>query len=115
MADDVREEARTFFEEQWDPDLTLREWWVRLADSGYAVPAWPTEWFGRAMTGDQVAVVNEEREKVGAPGAPAGLGVMLAGPTIVTHGPDDVRERYLRDIVTGAKAWCQLFSEPGAG
>ena len=115
MADDVREEARTFFEEQWDPDLTLREWWVRLADSGYAVPAWPKEWFGRAMTGDQVAIVNEEREKVGAVGAPAGLGVMLAGPTIVTHGPDEVRERYLRDIVTGAKAWCQLFSEPGAG
>jgi alkylation response protein AidB-like acyl-CoA dehydrogenase len=115
MADDVRDEARTWFEENWDPDLTLREWWVRLANSGYAVPAWPEEWFGRAMTGDQVATVFEEREKVGAVGAPAGLGVMLAGPTIVTHGPDDVRERYLRDIVTGAKAWCQLFSEPGAG
>ncbi|MEY2568385.1 MAG: hypothetical protein QOE35_2914 [Actinomycetota bacterium] len=115
MADDVREEARTFFEEQWDPDLTLREWWVRLADSGFAVPSWPTEWFGRALSADQVAIVTEERERAGAVAAPAGLGTMLAGPTIVTHGPDDVRERYLRDIVTGEKAWCQLFSEPGAG
>ena len=115
MADDVREEARTWFEENWDPELTIREWWARLGPSGWAVPAWPAEWYGKGISGDQVAIVHEERDKVGAIGPPAGLGLMLAGPTIVTHGPDDVRERFLLDIVTGEKAWCQLFSEPGAG
>src|SRR5205807_5015131 len=51
----------------------------------------------------------------GALGAPGGLGLMLAGPTIVTHGSEEQKERYLGDIVTGRRAWCQLFSEPGAG
>jgi alkylation response protein AidB-like acyl-CoA dehydrogenase len=51
----------------------------------------------------------------GALPAPGGLGLMLAGPTIVVHGDDVQKQRYLRDIVTGQKAWCQLFSEPGAG
>ena len=48
-------------------------------------------------------------------GAPAGLGLLLAAPTIVAHGTEEQIDRYVRDIVTGQKAWCQLFSEPQAG
>src|SRR5205807_9533498 len=66
---------------------------------------------GRAEAG----MVGRAISEFGALGPPGGLGLMLAGPTIIAHGNDEQKERYLRDIVTGQKAWCQLFSEPGAG
>jgi alkylation response protein AidB-like acyl-CoA dehydrogenase len=51
----------------------------------------------------------------GAVGLPLGVGPALGAPTILAHGPDDVRERFLAPTVTGEQTWCQLFSEPGAG
>ena len=51
----------------------------------------------------------------GALGAPGGLGLLLAAPTIAVHGTPEQKERYIRPIVTGQQAWCQLFSEPDAG
>ena len=41
--------------------------------------------------------------------------IALAGPTIITHGSDEVKQRFLRPMFTGEEKWCQLFSEPGAG
>jgi alkylation response protein AidB-like acyl-CoA dehydrogenase len=59
--------------------------------------------------------VAETIAEHGALGAPGGLGLLLAAPTIATHGTQDQIDRYVRDIVTGQQAWCQLFSEPVAG
>ncbi len=66
---------------------------------------------------------NLQREvdrRLGEAGAiPAGarefFGLTMAGPTVVTHGSDELRERLLRPMFTGEDAWCQLFSEPGSG
>ena len=77
--EDVRTAARRWFEESWDP----------LADSGYAVPTWPREWYGLGLSSRAAAVVHEERKRAGAYGAPSGIGVMMAGPTIVSHGTDE--------------------------
>jgi alkylation response protein AidB-like acyl-CoA dehydrogenase len=49
------------------------------------------------------------------PGARHFFGLTMAGPTVVTNGSDEVRNRLLRRMFTGEDAWCQLFSEPGAG
>ncbi len=112
---EVVDELTAFLEDQWDPDLTVAAWWERLGTSGWAAPTWPAEWFGRGLSRDDGVRVQETIAEFGALGAPGGLGLLLAGPTIVTHGTDEQRRSYLRDIVTGQKGWCQLFSEPGAG
>ena len=71
--------------------------------------------YGKGLNrNDSVAVQNAIAE-FGALGAPGGLGLLLAAPTIATHGTQEQIDLYVRDIVTGQKAWCQLFSEPGAG
>ncbi len=115
MTDTVREEVRTFLADQWDPDLTVEQWWARLAESGWAVPTWPEQWMGRGLARGLANVVTEEIVAAGAMGPPSGLGMMLAGPTILVHGTDEQKARYLPSIVNGREAWCQLFSEPGAG
>jgi alkylation response protein AidB-like acyl-CoA dehydrogenase len=48
-------------------------------------------------------------------GAREFFGYTMAGPTMVTHGSDELRQRLLRPTFTGEAVWCQLFSEPGAG
>jgi alkylation response protein AidB-like acyl-CoA dehydrogenase len=111
----ARAELRAWLAEHWDPELGLVEWRTRLSDAGWACPTWPERWWGRAAPAALAAVVADELERLGAPGLPEGVGMMLAAPTILEHGPDEMRERFLRPTVTGELAWCQLFSEPGAG
>ena len=111
----VRDEVRSWLANNWDPDLTVAEWWDRLCDSGWAMPTWPQEWFGKGLPRELAGVVSAELRAAGAIGPPSGLGTLLAGPTILVHGTDEQRARYLRPILNGQEAWCQLFSEPGAG
>jgi alkylation response protein AidB-like acyl-CoA dehydrogenase len=113
--DTVLAELGAWLETNWDPELTVGEWWERLGTSGWAAPTWPVDAFGRGLSRDSGVRVQEAIAEFGALPAPGGLGLLLAGPTIATHGTDEQKRTYLRDIVTGQKGWCQLFSEPGAG
>jgi alkylation response protein AidB-like acyl-CoA dehydrogenase len=99
----------------WDPDLSVAEWWERLGTAGWSAPGLPEGSFGHGLSRAETVRVQEAIAAHGALGAPGGLGLLLAGPTIATHGTPEQVERYVREIVTGQKAWCQLFSEPGAG
>jgi alkylation response protein AidB-like acyl-CoA dehydrogenase len=112
---DVVAEVKDWLADNWDPHLSVAEWWDRLGTSGWAVPTWPTEWFGKGLSRDEGNLVQQAIADFRALPAPGGLGLMLAGPTITVHGSDEQKTRYLRDIVTGQRGWCQLFSEPGAG
>ena len=98
----------------WDPALTLREWWARLGSSGWGYPHFPVAWFGRgdpALTARASWAIYE----FGAVPAPIALGPTLAAPTVVEHGTDDQRARHLPGMLNGSDAYCQLFSEPNAG
>jgi alkylation response protein AidB-like acyl-CoA dehydrogenase len=112
---DVLDELDAWLDENWDPDLTVREWWERLGSAGWAAPALPSAAYGKDLPRNDAIAVSRRIVERGALAAPGGLGMLLAAPTIATHGTPEQVERYVRPIVTGAHAWCQLFSEPGAG
>jgi alkylation response protein AidB-like acyl-CoA dehydrogenase len=112
---DLVAEVKAWLEENWDPDLTVAEWWERLGLAGWAAPTLPTNAYGRGVARNDAVQVQQVISDHGALPAPGGLGLMLAAPTIATHGTQEQIERYVRDIVTGRRAWCQLFSEPAAG
>jgi alkylation response protein AidB-like acyl-CoA dehydrogenase len=118
MADsekDPAEQIADWVDDNWDPDLTLGEWWERLAESGFAHPSLPPNAGGMGWShGDAVRAqrVLADRNVVGPP---PGLGTMLAAPTIAAHGTQEQIDHYVPDILTGRRAWCQLFSEPVAG
>jgi alkylation response protein AidB-like acyl-CoA dehydrogenase len=114
-ADTLIEEFRSWLEQNWDTDITVGEWWERLGTSGWAAPMLPTNAYGKGLSRPDAMRVGAELGKAGALGPPAGLGLLLAAPTIATHGTQEQIDLYVREIVTGKKAWCQLFSEPGAG
>lgn len=111
----VRAQVRAWLEANWSRDLTLREWWRRLADSGWAFPAWPEQHFGRGLSVPDAAEVSVEIQDFGAPSAPGTGGQRLAGPTVIQHGTEEQKRRFLPLLARGEEAWCQLFSEPGAG
>ncbi|MCX7620015.1 MAG: acyl-CoA dehydrogenase family protein [Acidimicrobiales bacterium] len=114
-SDELIDELRAWLEENWDPDLTVGEWWERLGLAGWAAPSLPPNAYGRGLSRNDAVRVQNEIAEFGALSAPGGLGLLLAAPTIASHGTQDQIDLYVRDIVTGKKAWCQLFSEPGAG
>jgi alkylation response protein AidB-like acyl-CoA dehydrogenase len=113
--DDVTAQVTAWLKEAWDPDLTVGEWWERLGLSGWAAPTLPENAYGKGLSRSDGVRVQQTIAEFGALGAPGGLGLLLAAPTIATHGTQEQIDEYVRDIVTGQKAWCQLFSEPGAG
>jgi alkylation response protein AidB-like acyl-CoA dehydrogenase len=115
VAGDPVDGLRDWLQDSWDPDLTVAEWWGRLGLAGWAAPILPADRYGRGLSRGDALRAAKTITDVGALGAPAGLGLALAAPTIATHGTHEQVERYVRDIVTGQRAWCQLFSEPGAG
>lgn len=112
---DVVAEVQEWLAENWDPDLTVAEWWERLGLSGWAAPTYPIEAYGKGLSRGDAVLIGNAIAAHGALSAPGGLGLLLAGPTIAKHGTPEQIENYVRDIVTGQRAWCQLFSEPGAG
>ncbi len=113
--DTIEQQVADWIDDNWDPDLTLGEWWQRLADSGYCHPSLPTEAGGLGLSQSEALRVMRILADHKVVGPPPGLGYMLAAPTIAEHGTPEQIQRYLPSILNGRQAWCQLFSEPNAG
>jgi alkylation response protein AidB-like acyl-CoA dehydrogenase len=114
-ADDPTAEFDAWFDANWDANITLREWWDRLGRSGWGNAHFPGEWFGKGLSPAAAGAISRAiRARGGVPG-PVGFGANMAAPTVIDHGTDEQKARHLPGIVTGADAYCQLFSEPNAG
>ncbi|MEM9037282.1 MAG: acyl-CoA dehydrogenase family protein [Actinomycetota bacterium] len=112
---DIRGEVLEWFHGAWDPELPLLEWRERLVDSGWAVPSWSPEWFGRGLPAWTDRTAHDAIRHAGGVAVPLGGGMGLAAPTMYDHASDELKKKYLRQTITGELTWCQLFSEPGAG
>ena len=114
-ADDVEAEVLDWFRTAWDPNLSLLDWRERLVDSGWAVPSWSADWFGKDLPAWADRVAHQTIRSAGGVAMPLGGGYGLAAPTMYDHASDELKSTFLRRTLTGEITWCQLFSEPGAG
>jgi alkylation response protein AidB-like acyl-CoA dehydrogenase len=103
-----------YAERHLDEEMS-REWSRKLFEGGYAGLTWPPEYGGAGAPHSFEAIFLEESARAGAPPHIGTIGLSMAGPTIIAHGTDQHRARYLPRILTGEEIWCQGFSEPGAG
>jgi len=91
-------------------------WQRRLFDAGYAGVHWPREYGGREASATEQLVFLEELSRAGAPDVGLNfVGLLHAGPTIMSEGTPEQKARYLPAILRGEEVWCQGFSEPNAG
>jgi len=92
-----------------------KQWHRKLYEAGYVGMLWPRAYGGWEATPMQQAIVQDEMARIGAPPAINGLGIGFIGPTIIVHGTEAQKQRYLKKILTAEEIWCQLYSEPNAG
>ncbi|GIU89892.1 MAG: acyl-CoA dehydrogenase [Acidimicrobiia bacterium] len=92
-----------------------REWQAKLAAGRWVGVAWPQEYGGRGAGPVEHYLVTEELARARAPELVGRIGVNLVGPTLLAHGTDAQKQRWLPRILDASELWCQLFSEPGAG
>ncbi|MGQ0803719.1 MAG: acyl-CoA dehydrogenase family protein [Actinomycetota bacterium] len=92
-----------------------RAWQAKLAADRWVGIHWPAEYGGRGASPVQVAIFNMEYARSRALQPVNRVGINLAGPTLLAHGTEAQKQRWLPAILDAGEIWCQLFSEPGAG
>ena len=92
-----------------------KEWEQQLAAHRWSCIGWPSQWGGRDATLAQQVIFAEEYARAGVPGRVNHIGIELAGPTILTFGTEEQKQRFLPGIAGGKTIFCQGFSEPNAG
>ncbi|GAC1438911.1 MAG: acyl-CoA dehydrogenase family protein [Solirubrobacteraceae bacterium] len=92
-----------------------RVWQRKLAEAGLAGVTWPKEFGGQGLGPVEQVIVGQEIRAAKVPGILDSIGIGMLGPTIIAHGTEEQKTRYLGPMLHGDEVWCQLFSEPAAG
>ena len=110
-------------EDDWQGDIAVgtpeaqaaaSEWADALSTKGWVAPHWPTEYGGGGMTPMEQFIYNQEMAEAEAP-LVGGSGVSLLGSTLLVHGNEEQKQKFLPPTLRGEFRWAQGFSEPGAG
>lgn len=120
-----RDELRAWLQKHPPPQIgvahtgehaeAVSDWQRALNEDCWVAPHWPVEYGGRGASVTQVAIYNEELARANAPQLLGRAGITLVGPTLMAHGTEEQRARWMPRILAGDDVWCQLFSEPDAG
>ncbi len=92
-----------------------RAWQRQLAEGGLAGATWPKDFGGQGVGPVDGVIISQEMRRARVPGILDVIGVGMLGPTIMAHGTEEQKNRYLGPMLHGDEVWCQLFSEPAAG
>jgi alkylation response protein AidB-like acyl-CoA dehydrogenase len=92
-----------------------KAWQAKKAEAGYACITWPKEWGGGGGTTIENVIYGQEESNYAVTGSVFAIGLGMCIPTLMTWGPQDAKERYVKPAVRGDEIWCQLFSEPAGG
>jgi alkylation response protein AidB-like acyl-CoA dehydrogenase len=103
------------FESYAEQVAFLTEWQRTVHSGGWCGLSWPKEYGGVGAGVVEQAIYNEELARAQAPELINKVGINNVGPTLMMHGSEEQRLRFLPKILSAEEIWCQLFSEPGAG
>jgi len=109
------DDVQDWVDDHWSLEMTLGEWWMQLADCGLAYPGWPVGSGGVGASATEARALSAALAAAGVVGPPGGVGQQLGGPTVLAHGSAEQQAAWVGALASGQEAWCQLFSEPGAG
>ncbi|MET7694593.1 acyl-CoA dehydrogenase family protein [Streptomyces sp. NPDC005483] len=111
-----RGEAREWLAGHVDGSQDRRAWERTLGKSGWIGLGWGESGYGnRTATLTQQVAWAEEYARSGAPARSGHIGEKLLAPTLLAHGSDEQKARFLPPVAAGEELWCQGYSEPGAG
>src|SRR5262245_55762821 len=96
-----------------NPDTKL--WLDRMAEKGWTVPMWPTQYGGGGLDQAHHFVLQDELRRINARPALFGMGISMIGPALLEFGTPEQKAEHLPKIARGAIWWCQGYSEPNAG
>jgi alkylation response protein AidB-like acyl-CoA dehydrogenase len=113
LEENLPQEARPT---EQDAEFAYRRAWQRqLYAGGWVGINWPKAYGGQGATLIQQAIYAQEMTRAKAPQPANGLGIGIVGPTLMHHGTEEQKKRFIPKILSGEEIWCQGFSEPNSG
>ncbi len=115
LRDPDASKANALDEAEGDLIRKAKDWQAKKTRDGWACLRWPKEFGGQDASAIESVIFSQEEARYDLPPSIYGIGHGMLGPTIMAHGTDEQKKRFLPDMIVGEEVWCQLFSEPDAG